>query len=421
MSGRVVNTAQIGAVVEPERHLRAVRAADPVALHRHDPLGPAHLLEVVQQPVGVGRDLEEPLLQRARLDLGAAALAAAVDDLLVGQHRLVVGTPVDGRALAVGQAGLVQAQEDPLRPAVVLRLGGRELAVPVDRPSHPLHLAADGGDVRARRGGRVKAGADGSILGRQPERVVPHRVHDPVAVAAPVQRDHVAHRVVLDVPHVQLARGIGQHLEHVDEPRGVVAGRGVGHVEDPLALPDLLPARLDGGRVIAFHHAGDSRAVGRTCPPLHAPGWSTIPRDDPAPVPVRRDRLRELRVRVHDTQPAGRRRSPRGACGPLSRGRRGDRRAHRGGVRDTRPGRPRLGPARPGRGHRRDGISARPGRGSASIITRSPTASASSSETRSSPLSRRPATRLRTTPTSSPTCAARPTRPGSHSPATRCW
>ena len=111
-------------VVDPQllaakRDLGALGAPDPVALHRLDVLGPLDRLEVVEQAVGVVGDAEEPLLELAGLDLVAAALAAAVDDLLVGEHGLVVGAPVDRGLLAVGQAALVEAQEDPLRPAVV--------------------------------------------------------------------------------------------------------------------------------------------------------------------------------------------------------------------------------------------------------------------------------------------------------------
>ena len=242
---------QLGAVVERELDLGAVRAPDPVALHRHDPLGPLHVLQVVEQPVGVVGDLEEPLVERARLDLGAAPLAAPVDHLLVREHRLILGAPLDDGALAKREAGLMEAQEDPLRPAVVVRLARRELAVPVDRPAHALHLAADRGDVLARRLGRVAARPDRGVLGGKAERVVAHRVHHALPVPALVQRHDVAHRVVLDVPHVQLARRVGQHLEHVEALVGV-SRSGVGHVEDALALPDLVPARLDGGRVVAL-------------------------------------------------------------------------------------------------------------------------------------------------------------------------
>ena len=74
-----------------EDHLRALGAADPVPLHRHDVRRPLDRLHVVEQAVGVVGDLEEPLLELLDLDQVAAALAAAVDHLLVREHGLVVG------------------------------------------------------------------------------------------------------------------------------------------------------------------------------------------------------------------------------------------------------------------------------------------------------------------------------------------
>ena len=54
-------------LLDPEDDLGALGAADPVALHRQDALGPgleqAHLVE---QLVGVGGDAEEPLLEAPR-------------------------------------------------------------------------------------------------------------------------------------------------------------------------------------------------------------------------------------------------------------------------------------------------------------------------------------------------------------------
>ena len=138
-----------------EGDLGALGAADPVALHRLDVMRPVDRLEIVQQAVGVVGDAEEPLLELAQLDRGAAALAVAVDDLLVGQHGGVLGTPVDRGLLAVGQAALEQLQEDPLRPAVVARLVGAELARPVDRDAPGAELALEGGDRRVGRGARV--------------------------------------------------------------------------------------------------------------------------------------------------------------------------------------------------------------------------------------------------------------------------
>src|SRR6185503_1397332 len=52
-------------------------------------------------------------------------------------------------------------------------------------------------------------------------------------------RHHVADRVNAEVPDVDVARRVGQHLEDV-----ALVPRRLGRVVEPLALPELLPARL---------------------------------------------------------------------------------------------------------------------------------------------------------------------------------
>ena len=130
-----------------EGHPGALGAADPVALHRHDVVRPGlEDAEVVQQAIGVIGDPEEPLLEVALDDQGAAPLAMPVDHLLVREHRLVLGAPLHRRLGAVGEAALVQAQEDPLGPAVVLGLAGGDLTPPVDRDAPGVELLAEVGD-----------------------------------------------------------------------------------------------------------------------------------------------------------------------------------------------------------------------------------------------------------------------------------
>ena len=119
----------------------------------------------------------------------AAALALAVDDLLVGQHGAQLGAPVDGDLGAIGQAlgvaigvgvgrarrdrqlgdrpalalagaavrvgplevgvvpGVEDLEEDPLGPPVVAGVGRVDLAVPVVREAERLDLAAEVVDV----------------------------------------------------------------------------------------------------------------------------------------------------------------------------------------------------------------------------------------------------------------------------------
>ena len=74
---------------EGEAHAFAL--ADPVLLHRLDALGPARQagLHALEQLVGVLRDLQVVARDLALLDQRAGAPAAALDDLLVGEHGLV--------------------------------------------------------------------------------------------------------------------------------------------------------------------------------------------------------------------------------------------------------------------------------------------------------------------------------------------
>src|SRR5262249_40168951 len=68
---------------------------------------------------------------------------------------------------------------------------------------------------------------------------------------------NVAHRVVLHVTHVDLARGVGQHLQHVGlgpfRQIGAFPVTGDGRRPEGVALgPDALPLGLDGCCVVPF-------------------------------------------------------------------------------------------------------------------------------------------------------------------------
>ena len=73
-------------------------AADPVALHRLDRVGPLEHVQVVDQAVGVGRDAHHPLAHVALEHREVAAVAAPVGgDLLVGDDGAEARAPVDRR------------------------------------------------------------------------------------------------------------------------------------------------------------------------------------------------------------------------------------------------------------------------------------------------------------------------------------
>ena len=103
--GREDPDRHAGAALDGEVELGALGPADPVALHGLGPLGPLEVVEGLEELVGVLGDAEEPLLQVALLDDVARAVAGAVGQhLLVGQHGLAAGAPVDRGQRPVGQA-----------------------------------------------------------------------------------------------------------------------------------------------------------------------------------------------------------------------------------------------------------------------------------------------------------------------------
>ncbi len=118
----------------------------------------------------------------ALLDERAGAPAAAVDDLLVGEHGLVDRIPVHDAGLAVRDALLEHAQEQPLVPAVVRRIAGGDLARPVEGEAQRLQLALHVGDVVARPLGRRHAVLDGRVLGRQAEGIPAHGLQHDLAL-----------------------------------------------------------------------------------------------------------------------------------------------------------------------------------------------------------------------------------------------
>ena len=171
--------AGLGRVGEPrdgEGDLGAVAAADPVALHGADRLGPVHPVQVIDQAVAVGGDAHVPLAQATGEDGEVAALGAALGgDLLVGQHRAQSGAPVHGSLGDVGQAEAVGQLRDlriggagDLGGAAALPGGGDLQALPVGEGEG---IDRAGTQLLAQLGDRP--GAPGHAVGVRGVRVVP--------------------------------------------------------------------------------------------------------------------------------------------------------------------------------------------------------------------------------------------------------
>ncbi len=159
---------------------------------------------------------------------------------------------------------VVQQQENPLRPAEIIRIGGIDFTVPVVTEAEHLDLPAERGDVLLGGGAGVRAGFDGVLLGRQAEGVPAHRVQDVEAAHALVAGQDVGGGVALGVADVQAgAARVGEHVEDV-ELRLV---RQVRRAEGLVFQPVLLPARLDRLGVVTRHDAHPPSIGPRTSRP----------------------------------------------------------------------------------------------------------------------------------------------------------
>ena len=199
-----------------ERDVDALAPADPVRLHGTHALGPTrHGIQRGEQILGVLRDLQVIHRDLAFLDESPRAPTAAVDDLLVREHGLIDGIPIDLAGLAVGNTLLEHAQEQPLVPAVILGTAGRELARPIESEAERLELLLHVGDVAVGPLRRRHTVGHCGVFRRQAEGVPTHGLEHVLAVHAHEAGEHVADRVIAHVAHVAAAARVREHRETV--------------------------------------------------------------------------------------------------------------------------------------------------------------------------------------------------------------
>ena len=194
-------------------------ASNPVTLHRLDPCRPIHVFQIGEQTVGVSGDLEIPLLQCSCGDRRVTAPAAARFYLLVRQDRLAGGAPPLLSRRPVSQAATVQQQEEPLSPAIEVRIGGAELPGPVVGAFDQFHLAAISCCVASGSLGRVGAVLNGVILCRQTKSIPSHRVQNIEALHPQITGADAGGNVIAAVAYRQ--PGAGRVREEIED---IVAG-----------------------------------------------------------------------------------------------------------------------------------------------------------------------------------------------------
>ena len=247
-----VHAHRVVAARDAQAELGALRAADPVALHRLDPLGPIQFVKGIEQLVRVSRDPEEPLLEVALDDQISASFAGAIrKDLLVGEDRVATRAPVDGSVLAVGQTGFEEPQEDQLVPAHVQGIVAVDLPAPVVAGSEALQAGLELLDAGLGEGAGVATALDGGVLRRQAEAVESDGAEHRVALHGPLPHQQVSEGVVADVALVGGAARVGVHAEDVVRRAGVV----VVDLVRAFLSPAPLPFGLHGLGVVRLCHS----------------------------------------------------------------------------------------------------------------------------------------------------------------------
>src|ERR1039458_8961778 len=270
-----------GAAIQPEVDESALAAPDPIALRDLCPLAPVEVVESVEHLLRIAGGLDEPLLEEAGLDHGAAALAGAAHDLLVGEDGEARRAPVD-RALAVlGEPRLEELEKHPLGPAVVVGAGGVDLVGPVDAQPDPFELASEVLDIASGQGGGMLADLERVVLRVDAEGVEAEWLEDVIPLLAAVAAVDVRPGECVGVADVQLLRRwVGEHHQAVEGSWPAHVGA-VGLALRPAPLPLGVQYRqvetveteaggggdlaLHGGHRLPRHGRGNGRA--RECPP----------------------------------------------------------------------------------------------------------------------------------------------------------
>src|SRR6185312_13196788 len=156
------------AILDGEVNVSPFAATDPIALPLQDFVWPARLDlgDIFYELFCIFSDAQEPLVQISLFNCSSAAPANPARGLLVRQHGLLFGAPVDGGSFLIRQTSLKHLEKEPLVPLIEVRPMRRDLSRPVVADSEPLQLPAHVNDVFFGPGSRIDATLDGGLLSR---------------------------------------------------------------------------------------------------------------------------------------------------------------------------------------------------------------------------------------------------------------
>lgn len=225
---------------------------DPMALHGFDAFGPIEFVEVIEQALCVGGNLEHPLFHHAAFDRIACFDIDAIFDFFVGEDGALGRTPIDGDFGLISESLFVKLEEDPLGELVVVGIGGVDFAIPIIGKAKAFDLAAEGVDVFACGDSGMDACAHGVAFCGEAKGVPSHRMQDVETTHPFVSTKDICCGVAFGMADVQAcARWIGEHI------KDVVFGLGgiFDHAERFVGFPVVLPTLFDLVRsILLFCH-----------------------------------------------------------------------------------------------------------------------------------------------------------------------
>ena len=233
-------------------------AADPVFLHGLNFVGPTgEEFQIVQQPLGIIGDLEEPLGEIFLFHFGMAAFAAAIHNLFVGENRGTGRAPVHRGFLFVGQTVFVELEKDPLGIFIVIGETSRHFTVPVVADTESLELAAHIVHVAQRPFHGMHLMFDGGVFRGQTEGIPAHGVQNIISLHFFETGHHITDGVVAHMTHMQVPRGIREHFQKIILFFFAVFR----HFEGFFFFPFFLPFGFNGLGFVLFIHNSFSYIV----------------------------------------------------------------------------------------------------------------------------------------------------------------
>ena len=153
------------------------------------------MIKTFKELLRICSDFQHPLGFDSSGNLSTAAFTLSVNNFLVSKAAFTGGTPVDWHLRLICQSLFKQFQENPLRPAVIIRIGGIDFALVIERKTKLFELTAEVVDIFLGDFGRMHVILYRIVFSRKAESVPADGVKDIITLHAPFACDDVQRRI----------------------------------------------------------------------------------------------------------------------------------------------------------------------------------------------------------------------------------